>query len=387
MNALAKGFSYSESMGQSPRPVKGQHSSWPAAALCGGALLALIWSAWSWTSYHTLTSTVVWHCSLRSATNNGLLTIFFLVVGWELAHDLTHGVLRQRTKAIAPTLAALGGMVATALLSLLIASMFHVSGLLQGWGVSMATDVAFVIGMLAFCGKRIPHELRIFLLTLAIADDLGSLLVLAVFAQHHPRLIGLVLAATLAGLLTLLRRRLPWWGFALGGTLLWVALAYAGTEPALAGLVVGLCMMATPNTVRMMHRGHRWNAMIVLPLFAFCSCGIWWSAIRQNPVVSLFLGIVVVRLAGKVLGIWGSVQIVGRIKPLWATTLSSSHVLGASLLCAMGFTVPLIFAQIRFGMTPSYYAITLGLLVASVVGGAAGVVVLRRSGRPRGVGA
>lgn len=355
----------------------GYHPTWPAIGLTIGASLALGWSFFSWSTYRMATEHLFWHVSLRLVVNNGLLTIFFLVIGWELAHELHHGALRERRRLLVPTAAALGGMIGTVAVSVLMSLVFHIGGLRQGWGVCMATDIAFVIGVLAFCGPRIPHELRMFLLILAIVDDLGSLTVLAVFAQRHPRIDGLALAFVVIALLLALRKRLPWWSLSVGGVALWLALWYAGTEPALAGLVIGLCEVPTIGTNRLAYQGQRLNATVILPLFAVCSCGVWWSAVRHHPVFSLLIGIVAVRLVGKVVGIYASVVLAERFGQQWIAPITRRHLLGAGFLCAMGFTVPLIFAQVTFGLSPSYYAITAGLMIASVAGGIIGVLILR----------
>ena len=366
--------------------------SWVLVMAVGAALL---WanSPWGSSSYET-----VWHhpvtiggpafsdfTTVQSWVNGGLMALFFLVIGLEIGRERRTGELGNRQKAVVPVVGALGGMAGA---GLVYALWNHGGPGSSGWGIPMATDIAFALGALALLGRRVPGGLRLLLLTLAVADDIGSVLVLAIFysSRTHPAAL-LGAGAVTAGLIVLRRwERLPAWPILLGGVAVWVLLAAGGVEPALAGVVVG---MLVPSRVtgtdgnpadRIERRMAPISAFVVLPLFALANAGIVFHAGMLAPpgARAVFAGITVARVLGKLLGITVACYLVvrlglGRLPDgvLW------SHVAGGAAVAGIGFTVPLLIAEQAFAHNPPLVAASeLGLLMGSVLAFAAGAVLL-----------
>lgn len=315
---------------------------------------------------------------------NGLMTLFFFAIGIELSHEIRIGQLRDTRKAIAPILSALGGMLGTALVISVLGWLFHNSPSRSSWGVPMATDVAFALGVLALAGPRIPRELRVFLLTLAVADDIFSVIALALTGPHAPdagwTLIAIAMGLTVARLARFIPAAL--WVFAL--IVEWLLFTKAGVEPSLAGVVIGLAVpFHGERSV-----GHRLempvmlaSTWLALPLFAFVATGVTWSAIVWDTTGWQFgLFLLLARGVGKVVGIVGVVSLTRRAGVGPDPSLTQPMFVGLALLCAVGFTVPLLFAGNVFGVPSSLYLMaTLSLLVASLLCAIVGVLVLRRS--------
>src|SRR6185437_12575348 len=201
--------------------------------------------------------------TVRDWVDNGLMTVFFLAVGLEVGRERAVGSLREARNAIIPVVAALGGMAGAALAYLAAAAAAGGAGAggggaaLKGWGVPMATDVAFTLGALALLGRRVPPTLRVFVLALAVADDVASVVVLAVvWAAHgHVRLWGLVAAAAWFAVVVVASRRIrrTWWPYLVAVVVGWALLAWGGVEPTLAGAFVGMvvpCVAASARTGR-----------------------------------------------------------------------------------------------------------------------------------------
>lgn len=315
---------------------------------------------------------------------NGLMTLFFFAIGIELSHEIRIGQLRDTRKAIAPILSALGGMLGTALIISVLGWLFHNAPARSSWGVPMATDVAFALGVLALAGPRIPRELRVFLLTLAVADDIFSVIALALTGPHAPDA-GWTLVAIVTGLVVAkFARFIPTALWIVALVIEWLLFTKAGVEPSLAGVVIGL---AVPfHGARSV--GHRLempvmlaSTWLALPLFAFVATGVTWSAIVWNTTGWQFgLFLLLARGAGKVVGIVGVVSLTRRVGVGPDPSLTKPMFVGLALLCAVGFTVPLLFAGNVFGVPSSLYLMaTLSLLVASLVCAIVGVLILRRS--------
>ena len=349
-----------------------------AIGLALGAGVALLWSALAPANYVADTQHSWHYLSLHGVAINGFLTIFFLGIGIEIARERRHGALRTASHAIAPVVAALSGMAATALFMVLAGIISHTDTLTKSWGVPMATDVAFVVGAMALAGPRMPRELRIVLLALAVVDDAASLVVLTLTGATHPHLLGIASSLAILATLPWLRRRalVSLWAPALAA--LWGALYWGGLEPALAGAVIGLALPATSTALKVEQWCTRWSALVVLPVFAVCACGVSWRALstRSVPIATTM---VVVRIVGKMVGISGALWLLSRTGRHLAASFTSRQMLGAGALCAMGFTVPLLFVQADFGLASATYgALTLGLLAATVAGGAMGLALLWR---------
>lgn len=210
--------------------------------------------------------------------NDGLMAIFFLVVGLEVKRELMQGSLSGRDKAVFPAIAALGGMLAPALIYLLFNGADEVTR--QGWAIPAATDIAFALGVMALLGNRVPTSLKVFLLALAIIDDLGVIIIIALFYTHEVSMVALGVAAAAVALLAVMN----WRGvgktslYMMVGLVLWVAILKSGVHATLAGVIVGF--MIPLNVKRgpspsetLEHELHPWVAFMILPLFAFANSG------------------------------------------------------------------------------------------------------------------
>ncbi len=358
-----------------------------------GVVVALLWSAASPSTYESATTGFWWGPSLplsalnslHDLTINGLMTIFFLAIGLELSRELRTGALLRPAHALPPILGALGGMVVTALLSLLAGGLTHSYALRHGWGVPMATDIAFTLGVLALAGRRLPPQLRIFLLTLAIADDAFSVLVLALTGASRVHSAGvLALIVVVAGAWWSSRQlRVPSLGVVFVFAI-WLCFVWANVEPPLAGVVGGLAISFNEVVALDLERAlSRWSTALVLPLFALVSCGIRWRVLSsKGDVLSIIIAMIIIRIVGKVVGITGGVALAALIGFKLHRSISWRTLVAASVLCAIGFTVPLLFADQLFGpQSVTYGAITLGLLASSLIAAVLGVTLLRLRSR------
>jgi NhaA family Na+:H+ antiporter len=376
----------SHGVGRLRRALDHQYAA--AVTVGAGALVALSWSAISSPTYQRVIASSWFRghdVGLHAVAVNGAMTLFFAAVGLELSRE-SHSQLRHHLRAsVPPLLGAVGGMAGTAALSLLLGQLLHSSALRRGWGVPMATDIAFTLGVLALAGPRIPAALRVFLLTLAIADDVLSVVVLSVTGVAHVRVVGLVAMVVVAVAGVFLGRHLaPWLAFVLLLVASWLAFAWAGVEPALSGVLAGVLIpVNSAPTRRLEQYVTRWSVGLALPLFAVVACGVAWSSLSlAGNSGKIIVGTTVVRVVGKVIGIGAGVFLAGRVGVRRHASITAPVLVGASLLCAIGFTVPLLFAGALFGNTSAAYgAFTVGLLVASLLGAMGGIALLRRATR------
>jgi len=396
------------------------------AMLVAASVVALVWANSPWkASYQRL-----WHAhfaislaghhldlELQHWVNDGLMTIFFLVVGLEIKREVTSGHLAGRRAATLPVAAALGGMVIPALVYLAIAGRTAA----HGWGVPMATDIALAVGVLALAGSQAPPSLRAFLLGLAVVDDIGAIVVIAVFYSSGVAFGWLVGGAAAAAVAVLLGRVGVHHTFVyvVIGSVLWLALHEAGIHPTLAGVVMGLLAPVAPrhtpelvdaealrdvstvdqarttvelarssvSTVEWLeHVLHPWTSYVIVPLFALANAGIevsltslshaWRSPITWGVGLGLLIGKPVgVLLATKVSMASGIAD-----RPEGTT---SRQLLGAGNAAGIGFTVALFIAQLAFSDGRTVHATQvadakMAILVASVVSGVVAYVVLRQ---------
>lgn len=361
--------------------------------------VALLWANAPWGS----TYSTVWEhpvqlggsafsdfTSVQSWINGGLMAVFFFVVGLEIGRERRSGELGHLRTAIVPVVGAAGGMAGAGLVYALVN---HGGPGAKGWGIPMATDIAFALGALALLGRRVPPGLRLLLLTLAVADDIGSILVLAIFysSRTRPAALAGALAVTAAMVAARRWRGLPAWPILVGGVAVWVLLAVGGVEPALAGAVAGVLI---PSRVagssrrpadRLERRTAPISAFVVLPLFALANAGIVFHVGMLDPPGStaVFVGVALARVAGKLVGITVACYTVvrlglGRLPEgvLW------SHVAGGAAVAGIGFTVPLLIAEQAFVTNPSLItASELGLLIGSALAFGVGAVLLVWVGR------
>jgi NhaA family Na+:H+ antiporter len=364
-----------------------RHESAGGVTVGAGALVAVLWSLGSPSGYRRAVNgafgigILAGHGlgSPRLVAVNALLVVFFFAVGLELSREFRSGARAEHRRAIVPALAALGGMAATAGVLELLGRGLGNHAVEAGWGVPMATDIAFTLGALALVGRRVPVELRVFLLTLAVADDLLAVVVLAA-RSHHVQPWWLLIALAAAASVLVQRRPAAYWCY-LALVLAWVGFVAAHVEPALAGAAIGVVVPFDHDRPgrRLERQVLPWSNAVALPLFALTACGIAWDRLSwQRGTWQLVGSLLVARLAGKVLGITGAV-LVARWRGLsLAAELTTGVVAAAAVLCAIGFTVPLLFAGSVYGSgSADYAAATVALLATSLLAAALGITTLR----------
>jgi NhaA family Na+:H+ antiporter len=367
------------------------------ALLLIAALIALTWANSPWReSYYELGATKVGpaalnlNLSLSTWAADGLLAIFFFVAGVELKRELVVGTLRKPAEAVLPVAAALGGMIVPALL--FVAVTWGTSPDVTGWGIPMATDIAFALAVLAVVGRNLPAQLRAFLLTLAVVDDLGAITVIALFYSDKTKVAWLALAIGLLALYALLqhrRVRSPWIYVPLA-LVTWAVMHESGIHATVAGVALGLLTRVRPDpgedespAERVEHMIRPWSAAIAVPIFAFFSAGVTFvgtnlsEAVRDPAAQGIVLGLVV----GKFIGIVGTTYLVLRFtKARLSSALTWADIAGVALVAGVGFTVSLLIAELAFEADETQLAhAKLGILTASVIAAfLASLLLLRR---------
>ncbi len=421
---------YSASDRRIPRTVIQPARRFMAVEAAGGvvmlvaAVIALVWANSPWSaSYRELFETVIQFrvgdivdldLSLHEWINSGLMSLFFLVVGLEIKRQLVHGELRDRRAAALPALAALGGMLVPAVIYILI----NLGGAVDGFGVPVATDIAFAVGVVTLVGSRVPLGVRIFILTLAVVDDIGGIVVIAIFYADGVSFAWLTVALlTVVGVLIArrleIRSLVPYVAL---GVVCWYALFEAGVEAAIVGVVFGLLTPAEPfhdpsrfgesmeefidhferdehpvptriatyvrevasPLDRIEHRLSEWVAFLIVPIFALANAGVSLSVegLDTDVFAGVFFGLVVGKLVGVVAFTWLAVRLgVGRLpeRTTWG------HVVGIGATAGIGFTVALFVAGLSFDDPDLLRSAKLGILAASTVAGVLGFMLLRRT--------
>lgn len=375
--------------------------------------------------------------SMKHWINNGLMALFFLVVGLELKREILVGELSSLKDAALPVVAAIGGMAVPALI---YASLNAGTATASGWGIPMATDIAFAVGILVLLAWRIPKNLILFLTALAIADDLGAVLVIALFYTSNLDHAALLAAAGLSGLLLLLnragiRQTLP---YALVGALLWYALLASGIHATIAGIVLAFAIPARPartpahfdKRIEELHSAFRcerdadtpsdplssprmasianamersaqsvqsplerlehglspWVTFVVIPLFALANAGIdlggiaWHEALSSRVTLGVFMGLVVGKFVGISVFSWLAVRFGLARLPEGVTWKS---LLGAAWLAGIGFTMSLFIAQLAFQEPDAIAQAKLGILLASALSAILGLAWLFFTANPK----
>jgi NhaA family Na+:H+ antiporter len=368
------------------------------------------------------------HLTLGELINDGLMTVFFFVVGMEIKRELVVGELRTPARALLPGVAALGGMVLPALI---YAGFNRGTPGSPGWGIPMATDIAFCVGCLTLLKDRVPHGLKVFLIALAIFDDMGGILVIALFYGSGLHLTWLLVALALGGVLVAMNRLYVqgglWW--ALAGAALWYALHHSGVHATIAGVVLGLAVPALPRRplrevlrelhqhvadlisrpedrdlesaevlmieekledlepplTRFVHHLHPWVAFGVMPVFALANSGVRIDGAAVAALgTAVPLGTALGLFAGKQLGIFLFTAAAVRLglAPMPGGA-SHAQLYGVAVVGGIGFTVALFIAQLAFPGQPALLdQAKLGILLGSLISGLVGVAVLRFSGAP-----
>ncbi|HEX7052097.1 MAG TPA: Na+/H+ antiporter NhaA [Longimicrobiales bacterium] len=414
--------------------------------LLAAAVFALAWANSPWaTSYFRLWETRISFAaadfrlarSLHDWINDGLMVVFFFLVGLEIKRELLVGELASPRRAAMPMAAALGGMIVPAALYLALNAGTPTA---RGWGIPMATDIAFALGALALLGKRIPLALKVFLAALAIVDDLGAVLVIALFYTSDLSWVSLGIAAlTFLALIGINRLDVRHPGaYGAIGVVLWLAFLESGVHATIAGVLLALTIPARtridgaafvaesrasldefeaaggamhgvlPNEAQQaalhrieesaeavqaplqrLERGLQgWVAFGIMPLFALANAGVALggdpAAFLHTPVtLGVMLGLVVGKPVGVLLFSWLAIHLGVATTP---AGVEPRHFIGVSLLAGIGFTMSLFIANLAFGGTALLGAAKVGILAASAIAGAAGLLVLARAGG-RGAGA
>ena len=369
--------------------------------LLAAAAVALIWanSPWSGT-YEAMRSITVGpaalHLDLTLAqwATDGLLAVFFFVVGLELKRELVLGELSTRRQALLPVAAALGGMIVPACLALLVGR--GAPGMDQAWAIPVATDIAFALAVLALAGTALPASARVFLLGLAVVDDLGAIVLIAVLFSGGLNLVALVAAAGAAALYWWLQRRrvtTPWLYIPLA-ILTWVAVHEAGVHATIAGVLLGVLtrVRADPGeaeapALRLEHRLQPWSAGVCVPLFALFAAGVPIGPDALGSVIGAPIGqaVIVGLLLGKVVGIFGFSYVTVRLTPACRPSgLAWFDVLAVSMLGGVGFTVSLLLAELSLeggAVDTGKAAVLLASAAAALLAAAALAVRSRVHGR------
>ncbi|MBY6188473.1 Na+/H+ antiporter NhaA [Marinobacter hydrocarbonoclasticus] len=319
--------------------------------------------------------------------NDGLMALFFTLIGLEVKRELLQGALSSPSKAALPTIAAIGGLVAPAIIFLALNQDDQVAR--GGWAIPAATDIAFALGVLALLGSRVPPALKVFLLALAIIDDLLVILIIALFYSDNLSMLSLLMSALATlGLVLLNRFRvrnlMP---YLLVGIVLWVAVLKSGVHATLAGVVLAFTLPLKKDengycpSEELEHTLHPWSAFLILPVFAFANAGVSLDGLGLSDLTSpLPLGIALGLLCGKPIGImlFSLLAVKLRIARL-PEGIRWVQLFGVSLLCGIGFTMAMFVASLSFepGLMNYGDLSRLGILIGSGIAAISGYLVLK----------
>ncbi|MBZ9860725.1 Na+/H+ antiporter NhaA [Mesorhizobium sp. CA12] len=331
--------------------------------------------------------------------NDGLMAVFFLLVGLEIKREMLDGQLSTWPRRVLPGIAAAGGMAVPALVYVLINR--DNAAALSGWAIPTATDIAFALGVLSLLGSRVPASLKVFLTALAIIDDLGAVIIIALFYTSGLSLAYLAAAFVIIALLVVLNRMhaMKLWPYLLLGALLWVLVLKSGVHATLAGVALALTipLERSPGISRdlehsplhrLEHGLHRLVPFLVIPIFGFANAGVSLGGLSLAALVEpLTLGVAAGLVLGKLIGVFGSSALAIRFGladlPANAGWL---HMLGISLLCGIGFTMSLFIGLLAFAGDPALQdAVKVGILAGSLIAALLGAAILLMA--PAGGGA
>ena len=317
--------------------------------------------------------------------NDGLMAIFFLLVGLEIKREVVSGELSTGPKRVLPAIAALGGMVVPALIY--VAFNAGDPATLKGWAIPAATDIAFALGVITLAGPQVPRSLKTFLVALAIIDDLGAVLIIALFYTAGLNLLMLGLAAGLFVLLIILNRlKVLWlWVYLLLGALMWFAMLKSGVHATIAGVLTALTVpMAAKGKeesplLRLEHALSPWVAFAILPIFAFANAGVSFAGIDLSHLLSpVPIGVAAGLFVGKQAGVFLASRAAIRLG--WAERPAGSgwrQLYGVSVLCGIGFTMSLFIGMLAFEDPLIQNEVKLGVFLGSIASGLIGWAILR----------
>ncbi|HEY0599030.1 Na+/H+ antiporter NhaA [Brevundimonas sp.] len=365
-----------------------------AALLVANSPWAGTYFAWLKSEHVLQVGPLVLQLTITEWIKEGLMAVFFLVIGLEIKYEILKGDLRNPRKLATPVLAALGGMIGPALVYLMVAG--ATGGPLGGWPIPLATDIAFALAIFGVAAKGLPSSLRVFLLTLAIVDDLGAIALIAVLFSGGVDWAPLFwVAGLLAVGAGLARRRIaaPFW--VLGFGLVWYLTVLSGLSTALTAVAFAAIVPVGQRRAdgqsplkEAMHDLHPYVAWLVLPLFAFAKAGVSFSGLSLEMVMApLVLGVALGLFLGKQAGVFGATWLASTLKigrkPAGATWL---EVYGVSVLCGVGFTISLFIGVLAFpgaSDSPEQIQIRLGVIGGSALSAAAGWIALGLATRRR----
>ncbi|EGR1106471.1 Na+/H+ antiporter NhaA [Vibrio cholerae] len=339
--------------------------------------------------YQAFLHTYVFGMSVSHWINDGLMAVFFLLIGLEVKRELLEGALKSRETAIFPAIAAVGGMLAPALIY--VAFNFNDPAAIQGWAIPAATDIAFALGIMALLGKRVPVSLKVFLLALAIIDDLGVVVIIALFYSSDLSTIALTIGFIMTGVLFMLNAKhvTKLSIYLVAGLILWIAVLKSGVHATLAGVVIGFAIPLKGNKgehsplKHLEHALHPYVAFAILPVFAFANAGISLQGVSLAGLTSMLpLGVALGLFLGKPLGIfsfsWAAVKLGVAKLP---EGINFKHIFAVSILCGIGFTMSIFISSLAFGQANEAYDTyaRLGILMGSTTSALLGYSLLRLS--------
>lgn len=313
--------------------------------------------------------------------NDGLMALFFMLIGLEVKRELLEGALSSRAQASLPTFAAIGGMVLPAAVYLIFNYDDPITQV--GWAIPAATDIAFALGIMALLGSRVPVALKVFLLALAIIDDLGVVVIIALFYSTDLSTISLVIAAAaIVGLVGLNRKGVTaLTPYGILGLILWIAVLKSGVHATLAGVIIAFCIPlrakdGSSPSESLEHSLHPWSTFIILPIFAFANAGVDLSGMSASLLLSpVPMGIALGLFLGKPLGIMLFSVIAVKLKlAVLPDGITWQQIIPVSVMCGIGFTMSMFISSLAFTGEGAIYGdyarlgILLGSIASAVVG-------------------
>lgn len=333
--------------------------------------------------------------SIQHWINDALMAVFFLMVGLEIKREMLDGQLSSWSRRVLPGAAAAGGMVFPALFYVLLNR--NNPAALQGWAIPTATDIAFALGVLSLFGSRVPTSLKIFLAALAIIDDLGAVIVIALFYTADLNLVALIGAGLVWGNLFIFNRMKVkvLWPYLVLGAVLWVLVFASGVHATLAGVMLALAipLKLTPGTPeatpdesplhRLEHALHKPVAFIIVPIFGFANAGVSLSGLSLSVFTEpLTMGVAGGLFFGKLIGVFGVVAVLVKLGLAQLPAQASwGQVAGTALLCGIGFTMSLFIGLLAFNDPAVQDHVKIGILMGSLVSGLSGALILTLTSR------
>ena len=321
--------------------------------------------------------------------NDGLMAVFFFLIGLEVKREVLEGELSSKEQVVLPLIAAVGGMVVPALIFILFNQGDAFA--MKGWAIPTATDIAFALGILSLLGKRVPVSLKIFLMALAIIDDLGAIVIIALFYTSDLSLLSILIASTcLVGLITLNRMHvIKKAAYILIGVILWLSVLKSGVHATIAGVALAFTIPLysfRKNGERfsmlkeMEHDLHYWVAFFILPVFAFVNAGVDLKGLEVSSIFSdISLGILLGLFLGKQVGVFGLSYLAIKLKfAVLPQGANLKQLYGVSVLTGIGFTMSLFDNTLAFNDSNTFhYADKLAILLGSFLSGVVGYFFLR----------